>query len=640
VLVTNRNTNSLTRLDFGSSLLNTPTAVNLGNPGNVLNAPRDLCVLHDCGRTYGLAVNELSNDIVRIDFTGSITGAVSGVSLGTGGGMSFPHSISTMFREGNSLYAFVTNVDNNTISRLVFSGCNNASIPSSTQQQPPAISYNTPGIYTINLLTDELLPSQSIFCKTIVVLPPPAADLGNDTTICNGGTLTLDAGAGPAYRYQWSTGAATQQIAVNQSGIYSVTVNNGGCTAQDDITVNLNQVMQLNAATTSIDCNQPAGSIVLTATGGVQPYNYYLDATGPVSTNAFDNLQAGTYTVRVQDQQGCEVSQPVTVSVDASRILTTTGSMIVPSCAGVADGTISVQVQQGVPPFEYAINGSPYQSSNTFSNLGGGAYTVYTSNGVCIDSFLVDLKDPVSIDVQVTKQDELCGRQNGSVDIALNGGTPPYSLYWNSIPVNATLVDNLNEGDYALEVADARGCSMDTTIHINDIDLPPVTILNRDTTINIGESIQLVAVNAPDYVWAPADGLSCTDCAAPIAQPLHPTRYIVNTVTGLNCVPADTVNILLSYNLSLYVPNAFTPNADGINDVFRAKVKGVSSYHLQLYNRWGQLLYESFDMKTGWDGRYKGQPQPMGTYVYLVQYAYYGNEKQLLTQKGTFTLIR
>ena len=127
---------------------------------------------------------------------------------------------------------------------------------------------------------------------------------------------------------------------------------------------------------------------------------------------------------------------------------------------------------------------------------------------------------------------------------------------------------------------------------------------------------------------------------APVARPLQPVTYIVNTVTGKNCVPADTVNIKLSYNLSLFVPNAFTPNGDGNNDLFRVKAKGVALYRLQVYNRWGQLIFQTNNMAQGWDGRYKGQLQPFGTYVYFVQYAYYGRGKELLQQKGSFTLLQ
>lgn len=103
---------------------------------------------------------------------------------------------------------------------------------------------------------------------------------------------------------------------------------------------------------------------------------------------------------------------------------------------------------------------------------------------------------------------------------------------------------------------------------------------------------------------------------------------------------ADTVNIYLSYDRSLYIPNAFTPNDDGNNDLFRPRAKGVALYKLRVYNRWGQLIFETDDPNKGWNGRLRDQLQPFGTYVYMVQYAYYGKETQALQQKGTFMLIR
>jgi gliding motility-associated-like protein len=105
-------------------------------------------------------------------------------------------------------------------------------------------------------------------------------------------------------------------------------------------------------------------------------------------------------------------------------------------------------------------------------------------------------------------------------------------------------------------------------------------------------------------------------------------------------VPADTISITLTYNRSLYAPNAFSPNNDGQNDVFRVKGKGVAIYHLTIYNRWGQRIFVSNDMNTGWNGFYQGELQAAGGYVYFVEYAFYGDEKHMLMQKGAFTLMR
>lgn len=643
VFVTNEMSSTLSRFDFGTSLANTPTAVNLGNPDGVLANPRDLSLIHDCGKISALVVNSTPGTMVRIDLLNGITSqlpnGLSGVALTPPNTFTFAHTISTLFREGNNLYAFITDAWANTLSRLVFSSCNDASIPSSLQQQPPVISYNKPGTYTINLLTNELLSTQSAFCKNIVVLDPPVVDLGPDRTACNGLSVELDAGAGFS-SYQWSTGARTQRITVSQTGSYSVVVSNGGCTATDEVRVTMSQAMQLTPVVTDIDCNRPAGSITVNASGGTQPYRYYLDATGPLTNNVFSNLPAATYTVTVQDQVGCEITQPVVVQVDPNRSLSTTVNADAPSCYSLQDGMISIQVLQGTPPFEYALKGQPFQSGSIFNNLPAGTYTVYTRTAVCLDSQQVTLAAPQPLDLQIVKEDELCSRTNGRVAVTLNGGSPPYDVYWNNTISNAVSWDDLAAGSYTLRVDDANGCSAGSLITINNITPPPVRILNNDTTINIGESIRLVAVNAPDYVWTPATWLSCANCATPIAQPLQPVRYIVNTASGNNCVAADTVNIYLSYDRSLYIPNAFTPNDDGNNDLFRPRAKGVALYKLRVYNRWGQLIFETDDPNKGWNGRLRDQLQPFGTYVYMVQYAYYGKETQALQQKGTFMLIR
>jgi len=158
------------------------------------------------------------------------------VSLGDPGSLFNPHGISDVFRVGDTLYTFVANIDNSSITRLFFPGCDNASIPSGTDRDPPDISYNLPGNYNIQLVLDEGTPRQENFCRNVVVLESPGVDLGNDTLLAPGETLTLDAGEHASW--DWSTGETTRAIEVGDPGTYLVVVTNEyGCTATDEITV-------------------------------------------------------------------------------------------------------------------------------------------------------------------------------------------------------------------------------------------------------------------------------------------------------------------------------------------------------------------------------------------------------------------
>jgi len=170
VFATNATTSTLTRLDFGSSLLNTPTGVNLGNPNNAFSTCWDIYVLKYCGENQAFVINATgANDIVKLDFGNSLQNTPTALSLGNQGNLNFPHCISKLFRVGADVFGFITNVNNNTLSLLEFPGCTNSSIPNSTAQNPPPITYNTPGVYNINLTVDDGLPTQSSYCKQVVV---------------------------------------------------------------------------------------------------------------------------------------------------------------------------------------------------------------------------------------------------------------------------------------------------------------------------------------------------------------------------------------------------------------------------------------------------------------------------------------
>jgi len=230
---------SLSRLDFGSSLLNTPTGVNLGSLGNTLQHPRDLTIMKSCGQIVGYVVNGNPNynDVVRLDFNNNLLSAPSAVSLGNIGGFDFPHSISKLFRVNDELYSFVTTAVGNTLNRLRFPGCSNASIASSTAVNPSSVTYNTPGIYNINLTTDDGLPTQNAYCRQVVVMPALIHHPLKNLVLCQGDSLKIGAGSTGA-RYLWSDGLTpTDSLVVKAAGTYWVDETNGACSNRDSFIV-------------------------------------------------------------------------------------------------------------------------------------------------------------------------------------------------------------------------------------------------------------------------------------------------------------------------------------------------------------------------------------------------------------------
>lgn len=641
VFVTSSYGHNLVRLDFGNSITNTPTGTDLGNPNGTLTEPRDLCIINDCGNFYGYVINYVGNDVVRVDFPSGIAGPVTGTTLNMPG-FDFPHAISTMFRGGNSMYAFITDANKNNLFRMQFDACSNSTTPSSTLATPPAQVYDAAGTYNIHLLTNESLSSQTSYCKEVVVLDLPKPQLGNDTLLCSSAPgITLD--AGDFKSYIWNTGATTRTIVANATGDYIVTVSNGFCTGKDTVHVEVNTAIDLSSSVvTNIQCGSPDGQLDIRPVGGVPPYLYYLNGNPKGAENVYKNLAAGTYTVLVYDAMGCSQTGVYTITEDPATVLQISAGGTNLTCYDGSNGVIRVQVFKGIGPFEYSIdNFQTSQDSAVFTGLEKGTYTVYVQNGGCKDSVKVTLTAPSQIYSFLPVDPETCGQGNGIWRPSAWGGTPPYQYYWNGQLISSSdSLTGLSAGTYHLTIVDGYGCRLDTEITVENVNLPAMYLWNKDTTINIGESVVLHATNAADYAWTPVEGLSCADCGTTIATPLQTTTYVVTTPGGANCVGADSVTIKVTNYKHLYIPTAFSPNGDGQNDVFKVKAQGVAYIHMRLYNRWGNVVYEGGDVNSGWDGYFGSGKAPAGSYVYMVEYAFYGEEKSPKLEKGVFTLVR
>jgi len=162
-------------------------------------------------------------------------------------------------------------------------------------------------------------------------------------------------------------------------------------------------------------------------------------------------------------------------------------------------------------------------------------------------------------------------------------------------------------------------------------------------TIRFGDTIRVVKVTGNYdpylvYEWKPETGLGCSNCAQTFAAPLETTVYTITATDTLGCKGFTEFTIVVIGDYVIYVPNAFTPNKDGTNDVFKVFAQGVKTFELQVFDRWGEKLYEGQELLDGWDGYFRGKEQNPGVYVYVAHLEFFDGYKKLL--KGSVTLIR
>jgi gliding motility-associated-like protein len=192
---------------------------------------------------------------------------------------------------------------------------------------------------------------------------------------------------------------------------------------------------------------------------------------------------------------------------------------------------------------------------------------------------------------------------------------------------------------YYAVLTDKDFCSDTFRVNVTVRPLPEVHIINNDTTLKYGQSLQLLVYGGYLYSWQPVSTLTNPNIVNPVATPTQPTTYYVWGLAENGCRNVDSVRVNIDYRDNLFVPSAFTPNGDGKNDVFR--VANLTFQRLQefrVFNRWGQEIFSTTDAKKGWDGTWKGVPQDMGAYQYLIKVAY--PDGLIETYKGDVSLVR
>lgn len=328
---------SITRLDFGNSLTNLPTGTNLGNLGHTLGHPRDLTIIKSCDEIIGFVINGHPgyNNIVKLNFNNDLSSQPSATTLSFNS-LAFPHSISKLFRVNEDVYGFITDAQNNTISRISFKGCTNASIPSSSLFTPPPLSYDLAGIYNINLTVDIGLPTQSSFCKQVVVKNCfDSIITTNDTGICAGSQLTLH--TVPAKHYSWSPAlylddvnspSPTTNTPTDITYYVDATIDDLGTIVRDSIHVRVIKTSVTAGNDTAI-C--PGVTVQLHARGGNSflwsPINSLSDPA--IADPLAKPATATEYIVEATDEYGCSAKDSVLITIKPSPLTHVTEDAVV-----------------------------------------------------------------------------------------------------------------------------------------------------------------------------------------------------------------------------------------------------------------------------------------------------------------------
>ncbi len=484
---------------------------------------------------------------------------------------------------------------------------------------------------------------------------------------CSGGqdggiVLEVTGGTEPYVSFDWDNAADVQNPTGLGAGAYTVTVTDAnGCTAITSTTINEPPMLELTAVSTQTDCsNTTEGSIDLSPSGGVGPYSYLWN-NGSTEEDP-EGLASGIYTVEVTDANGCmatlseEVTSPDAVQVSIGSVSEYGGFNV--SCSTSDDGSATAQVIGGVPPYSYEW--SDGSTTTTANNLTAGTYTVTVTdvNG-CSGESVVSLEAPDGITLSATTQDVDChGGNDGAIIVdEIDGGAPPhlYSLNGGTFG-DVGLFAGLTAGMYEVVVQDANGC--EEVLEAQIVEPGPVqveisTLVTADTLLQLGDEAELIVqinrdtASLQQYGWT--QGLfwsdTCTHCDIRSIYPTETVLYEYLVVDENGCIGKDELLVQVRKYRDVFIPNAFSPNGDGHNDMFfiNAGQEVLRINHFRIYNRWGEIVFELSDFfanapELGWDGRFNGEFLNPGVFVYHAEVLYLDGRVELL--KGDVTLMR
>lgn len=449
----------------------------------------------------------------------------------------------------------------------------------------------------------------------ITIVQNPDIALGNDTSLCIGQTIYLDAGSG-FESYNWMDGFSEQTYTAITPGNYSVLVTDMyGCEGTDSINIALDAGPEITLGNDTAICQ--GASIELSP--GLQ-YSSYLWNNNSTFPYLFAS-SSGNYSVQVVDYLGCTGEDEIYVFVSNPEVYLGNDSSL---CEG---DSLSLKACSGYSSYLWQ-DGS---TDSIFHVTDGGAYGVEIMDQYgCYNSDEINIVKLLQPYAELGPDQNICSGDS----VLLQAPEGNFEYFWNGEQGNEYYTAHKG-GDYMLEVVNLCGIATDQVQIIEKF--PSYINLGHDTVLHPNESVLLdVGEGFQSYLWqdGSTDNAFLVDANNAINED---PKYFVEIYDGY-CKSSDTIHIEILY---IWVPSVITPNNDFQNEIFQPDLNtwnGINSHSIIVFNRWGEKVWESDNFPLGWDGKINGSLVANGTYFWVLE-VFYGptNIKQVL--KGSLTIL-
>lgn len=432
------------------------------------------------------------------------------------------------------------------------------------------------------------------------------------------------------------------------AGDYAIHINSSlGCVRDTFASISTADTSQFSVMVTDALCTTKTGTMTINTSAAGSPFLYSLNMAPIQASNSFLSLSKGDYFVQVSDRNNCASAKMVTINAITPGVAQTINLMA--ATCGLNNGKLLVSTIGDIRG--YSINNRIQQTAGLFENLTNGDYLVssFTTAGCRYDTVVHMTRVPQSIpSIEVRADAPTCfDREDGIVTLIPGNASSLYTISFNGSGFSSKYgYSNLGSGRYAIKIKDAQNCILDTAAvvpaylnrtpaHTTDSENPTCwSPLSGSTRIGVTGEVAPYSISYLNKDYGSSHQF----------RNLSPGIYHFK-IFDKNYCPVDSISQSLELIMktgrcdAVVVPNAFTPNRDFTNDLFKAKAFGIlKAFSMSIYNRYGQLVFSATDINAGWDGMFNGNEQPSGTFVWMVNYTMADDRKRSL--KGTVVLSR